>query len=184
MDFSLKGIINKPKAIGIRSISVDIFVESGHDPACALRGVQFLSAFAGQYEHGLLMFDHEGSGKEGLAKDQLQKELNNQFTRSSWGERAKAVVISPELEAWVWSDSPHVEDVAGWRYRNPGLRPWLIENGWLQHNEVKPEHPKEAFVAALREAKISRSASLYHQIAERVSFRRCLTNPSTSCVNC
>ena len=44
---------------------------------------------------------------------------------------------------------------------------------YLQTGEVKPARPKEAFEAALREARKPRSASLYQQIAERVSLRRC-----------
>ena len=84
-----------------------------------------------------------------------------------------SIVLSPELETRVWSDSSHVEEVTGWKGRRPRLRHWLVDQGWLRENEVEPEHPKEAFQAALREARRPRSASLYRQIAERVSLRHC-----------
>ena len=103
----------------------------------------------------------------------LQDSLNEEFARSDWGERAKAIVLAPELEVWIWSDSPHVDEVAGWQGREPALRRWLVEQGYLQEGEEKPIRPKEAFEAALREVQKPRSASLYLQIAENVSLRRC-----------
>ncbi len=173
LECTLKGLFTRPQALGIRAIKADIFVHPQHDPASALRGVEFLSGFSEQYHYGLLMFDYEGSGREQSQPDELQEMINRKFVHSAWGGRAKAIVLSPELEAWVWSGSPHVDAVAGWKNRQPALRPWMIEQGWLQADEVKPERPKEAFQAALREAKIPRSSSLYQQIAERVSLRQC-----------
>ncbi len=173
MEHALKGLLSRPQALGIRAIEADIRIHPGHDPACAGYGVDYLSNFSEYYRYGLLMFDHEGSGREQTQPQVLQETLNNDFARSAWGERARAVVLSPELEAWVWSDSPHVDAVAGWKNRQPPLRSWMVEQGWLEEGEVKPVRPKEAFQAALREARIPRSASLYQQIAERVSLHRC-----------
>ena len=74
------------------------------------------------------MFDYEGSGREHRHQPQeLQETLNREFDRSAWGKRARAIVLSPELEAWVWSGSPHVDDVAGWKNRQPSLKQWLVE---------------------------------------------------------
>ncbi len=173
LEYTLKGLLSRPDALGGRAIEADIYPHPQHDPACALRGVEFTSHFSQQYRHGLLMFDYEGSGKEEMASLALQESLNEAFARSAWGERAKAIVLSPELEVWIWSDSPHVDEVAGWKGREPGLRRWLVEQNYLQEGEVKPMRPKEAFEAALREAQKPRSASLYLQIAEKVSLRRC-----------
>ena len=119
------------------------------------------------------MFDHEGSGREQESVEEIEESLDADFAGSAWGDRAKAIVLSPELEAWVWSDSPHVEAVAGWTGRRPPLRHWLAQHDWLRPNEAKPVRPKEAFQAALRETRRPRSASLYQRIAERVSLRHC-----------
>lgn len=173
MEHALTGLLTRPVALGIRSINTDILVHPRHDAACAQRGVPFLAGFSNQYEYGLLMFDHKGSGKENILALDLQTEINEEFARSTWGTRAKAIVLSPELESWIWSDSPHVDDVAGWKNRKPTLRRWLADQGWLQKNEVKPRQPKEAFRAALREAQTPRSASLYEQIAKKVSLDKC-----------
>ena len=173
MEYALKGLLSRPQALGIRTIEAYIRVHPGHDPACAGLGVEYLSTFSEYYHYGLLLFDHEGSGKEQIQPHTLQEDLNSEFVRSAWGERARAIVLSPELEVWVWSNSPHVDDVTGWKNRQPSLRSWMIEQGWLQEGEVKPGRPKEAFQAALREARIPRSASLYQRIAEKVSLRGC-----------
>ncbi len=173
LEYALRGLLARPEALGIRTVEAEIFVEPQHDSACAVRGVDLISIFSKQYRYGLLIFDHKGSGKEDMTPLELQESLNEEFARSAWGERAKALVLAPELEVWIWGDSPHVDAVTGWRGREPGLRRWLAGQGYLQEGEAKPRRPKEAFKAALREAQKPRSASLYLQIAERVSLRRC-----------
>ena len=173
MEHALKGLLARPEALGIRAIEVEFIVHPGHDSACASRGVEYLSNFSGRFRYGLLVFDHEGSGREKLLPNKLQEALNNDFAQSSWGDRAKTIVLSPELEAWVWSDSPHVDVVAGWKNNQPPLRRWLVEQDWLEEGKSKPNRPKEAFQAALRKARIPRSSSLYQQIAEKVSLKRC-----------
>ncbi|MCE2453042.1 MAG: hypothetical protein J4F48_09455 [Nitrospinae bacterium] len=174
LEHALEGLLSRPEALGIREIEHDIYRHPQHDPGCAVHGVEFISKFSRQYHHGLLMFDHEGSGKETTTTPEaLQESLNESLAISAWGEQARAIVLAPELEVWIWSDSPHVDRVAGWQGRDPGLRRWLVEQGYLQEDEVKPMRPKEAFEAALREARKPRSASLYLQIAEKVSLSRC-----------
>ena len=171
---ALQGIFSRPEALGIRPIQSETFRHPRKDPGCVNDGVAFLSNFSEQYHYGLLIFDYEGCGKEQTGSPRaLQDALNEQLSRSRWGDRARAVVLSPELEAWVWSNSPHVDEAIGWKNRQPALIDWLTERGWLQPGKIKPARPKEAFEAALREVRIPRSSSLYQQIAERVSLRRC-----------
>jgi hypothetical protein len=174
IEYALKGLLARSQALRIRSITADIFRHPQRDPGCAQHGVAFLSHFSERYHHALLMFDYAGSGKEqGQQPKELQEMLNQEFAGSVWRERARTIVLSPELEAWLWSNSPHVAHVAGWKNRQPSLRRWLTEQGWLQRGKVKPDRPKEAFQAALREARTQRSSSLYQQIAEKVSLQRC-----------
>lgn len=174
IEYALKGLFARPQALRIRPIKADIFIHPQRDPGCVQHGVAFLSNFSELYRYGLLMFDYAGSGREQRQQPrELQETLNNELAGSVWGERARAIVLSPELEAWLWSNSPHVDDVAGWKNRQPSLRHWLTEQGWLQRGAVKPHKPKEAFQAALRKARTQRSSSLYQQIAEKVSLQQC-----------
>ena len=175
MEHALKGVLGRPEALGIRPVAVDILVHPERDPGCARRGVEFLnsSGLSNNYRRGLLVFDYEGCGKEQISPPDLQENLNEEFASSSWRGRAKAIVIVPELEAWVWRDSHHVEEVVGWKTKQRGLYRWLRENGWLKERNTKPDRPKEAFEAALRTTKKGRSSSLYLQIAQRVSLAKC-----------
>ena len=171
---ALRGLFERPQALDIRPIQYDVLVHPQHDPACALRGVEFLANFAEQYRHDLLIFDHEGCGREQRPPSELKQEVNGQFVHNSeWGDRARALVLSPELEVWVWSDSPHVDEIAGWSGKQPTLRQWLADKGWTQRETDKPERPKEAFEDALRHARKPRSSSLYRKIAQAVSLNAC-----------
>ena len=173
MSTAMKGILSRHQSLAIRSITTTVLRHPGRDPGCALRGVEFLTRYADQYQHGLLIFDHEGSGKEQTDRTILQEELNSCFVPPPWNGRAKAIVIGPELEAWVWSDSPEVDSVLRWGNRAVPLRDWLTNKGWLSKGGVKPNRPKEALQATLRRTRTPRSASLYKKLAERVSFSRC-----------
>lgn len=172
MENALAGLLTRRRSLGIREVSADIRVHPQHDPACAQRGVAFLSIFARQYRRALLIFDHEGSGREDIAPQELQNQLNGELA-AAWGARARAIVLAPELEAWVWSGSARIAEVVGWRGRPLSLEDWLREQGLLQPGAAKPEQPKRAFRAALYAAQTPRSAALYRQLAEKVSFRRC-----------
>lgn len=173
MEQALTGLLQRHQALGIRPMAFRIFSHPEHDPACARRGVEFLSNLSKQYDHGLLLFDHEGCGREQIAPETLQQTLNSEFKKTEWGERAKTIVIAPELEAWIWNESPNVDRVVGWRGRSQRLREWLLAKGLLFEDESKPSDPKHAFHAALREAGTARSASLYRQLAEKVSLQTC-----------
>ena len=173
MEQALRGLLTRHQSLGIRPLTFDIFSHPQHDPACVRHGVTYLSNFSAQYDHGLLLFDHKGCGREQVAPETLQRTLNHDFSGTNWGERAKAIVIAPELEVWVWNESPNVDLVAGWRGRSPRLRDWLVAKGLLREGDSKPHDPKDAFHAALREVGTARSASLYRQLAETVSLQAC-----------
>lgn len=173
MESAVRAIIHRYHSLTIRQISATIIRHPHRDPGCVNEGVGFLSQYADQYRHGLLIFDHEGSGREGIDRQELQQMLDSEFLQSPWKERARTIVISPELETWIWSDSPHVDATIRWSNQPTALREWLSHRGWLRSGAIKPERPKEAFEAALRKARTPRSASLYQQIAEKVSLARC-----------
>jgi hypothetical protein len=103
----------------------------------------------------------------------VEEEVERRLSSSGWGDRAVAIAIDPELEIWVWSDSPQVDDVLGWRQREPQLRDWLRNEGFLTGDNVKPSAPKRAVDEALRIAGKGRSSSIFGQLAQRVSVARC-----------
>lgn len=83
MEYALRSIRKRTQALQIRSIKAEFFVHPQRDPACARQGVAYLSPFAAQFRYGLLMFDHEGSGRENTERRALPREINGEFERSA-----------------------------------------------------------------------------------------------------
>jgi hypothetical protein len=114
--------------------------------------------------------DHEGSGSNDTAGE-LEKNLDEQLF-STWGKNAKAIVISPELDVWMWGSDNMLSEILKWPNAQP-LRPWLSSKGFEFHADGKPLRPKEALEALLPICKRPRSAALYQKIASKISLRRC-----------
>ncbi|MGH9321633.1 MAG: methylation-associated defense system protein MAD4 [Vicinamibacteria bacterium] len=177
IEFALRGILARPKAVGMRSVFADIFIHPERDAGCFSRGEQFLRSFSSQYDRGLLVLDRDGSGRDDQSRETLETELESRLAGAGWADRARAIVIEPELEIWVWAESPHVEDVLGWKGRKPDLRRWLKVAGFVDVEAAKPGRPKSAMQEALRIVSKPRSSVLYSRLAERVSYARC-TDPA------
>ncbi|QGP91467.1 hypothetical protein MGLY_08000 [Neomoorella glycerini] len=177
MEYTIKGLLTRPQALGIRQLTFDCFVHPENDPGCLLRGHDFLRSIASNYTHALVMLDHKGCGRERLSRKQLEKQIEERLRQSGWGDRAVAIVISPELEIWVWSNSPHVDRIIGWAGRETDLRSWLIQEGFSEDRKGKLNRSKEAFERALKLTGKARSSSLYYQLAISVSLESCI-NPA------
>lgn len=170
---TIAGLVKRAPALGIRPITVDIFPHPNSGPGCVNEASNFLRNFTKTHHHALVFFDREGCGRQTTPAITIENEVKIELIRSGWNDRAGVIVVEPELEAWVWSLSPHVEEVLGWKDRNPNLREWLITEGWCLSGQIKPEFPKEAMQAALRVAGKARSSAIYGQLAEKVSLQRC-----------
>lgn len=177
MQFTLKGLLSKPERLGIRPVACEILVHSNHDPGCLLDGHNLLRVYQGLYKHAVVMLDRDGCGKESEARANLESEVEQRLRESGWGDRCAAVVLDPELENWVWSQSPEVDRALGWTGANPDLRSALKEAGLLSENAAKPPDPKAAMKYALQKTRVNPSASIYFEIAQSVSFKRC-SDPS------
>jgi hypothetical protein len=171
--FLLQGLYKRHQSFNIKDISgsiSEIFAHPQNDPGVYHQCVEFLRPFIHSHNYALVIFDHDGSGQELRSRIEIEEELESKLSLSGWESRAKVIVLEPEIESWVWSDSPHVEKILGWENN---LREWLKNQNFLVGNELKPKRPKEAVEAALKEARKPRSSSLYQQIAEKVSFKNC-----------
>ncbi|MBI3934355.1 MAG: hypothetical protein HY316_06655 [Acidobacteria bacterium] len=173
MEFALKGLLSRYPALGIREVLSDLFVHPHHDPGCLLEGHDFLRLYISSHRHGLVMLDREGSGQEELSRESLEQRIEGLLAQSGWEDRASAIVIDPELEVWVWSDSPHVDTVLGREGKQPDLRAWLLREGLLLADQTKPTWPKEAVERALRLVSRARSSSHYLELGRKVSIERC-----------
>ena len=87
--------------------------------------------------------------------------------------RHAAVVIAPELENWIWQDSPHVCAHLGHDGSFTDLRQQLERKGFWRPGEAKPHRPKEAVEEVLRVNRIPRSSAIYRDLAGCIGTRGC-----------
>lgn len=171
MEHAVKGLLGRPQSLEIHPVTYDLFVHPRRDPGCLNEAHDFLRPMATGYGYALVVFDHEGCGREGEQPDVLADAVKERLARNGWTERAEVVVLTPELEVWVWSPSPHVEACLGWAGRQPSLRDWLAEKDYWPPESPKPPRPKEAMEAALRQVRKPRSSAIYMELAQRVSLQ-------------
>jgi len=172
MEATIQGLLSRWRALSIREIYFKTLVHPRHDPGCFHDSEQVLRPFHRCADHALVLLDGAWDGAPGNAS-QLQSKLQSCLDNAFGLGWARAVVIDPELEAWVFSGSPHVENVFGWRGRQPSLRQALHQQGYWPSNARKPTRPKEAVEYALRESRTPRSSSLYRKLASIVSLQGC-----------
>lgn len=169
MEAAMLGLLERHQALGLRSITYDVYVHPRRDPGVFHEGVAFLRPLQRQYQHGLLVPD---AAWEGAPQD-IQGQLDDSLRRTSLDRWARAIVIVPELEVWVWSRSPHVETALGWAGRNPPHWVWLRQRGLWADDDPKPRNPKEAVEESLEQVGKPRSSAIYRNIARTVSVERC-----------
>jgi hypothetical protein len=176
MKFTLEGLLSRSKSLNIRlpSSSYDISIHLERDPGCFKNGHNFLRPFQHSHNYALVMFDREGCGQEKLSREELERQVKERMNQSGWNGRGAAIAIDPELENWVWTNSPHVETFLGWKADLPNLHTWLVQEGFLTGTTTsKPAKPKEAVEKAMRKTGKARSSALYRQLAENVSLAGC-----------
>jgi hypothetical protein len=175
-EYTLHGLLTRHQSLGIQNIasSYDIYVHPLRDPGCWNDADNFLRSFISTHRYALVLFDYEGSGRDQLIDaDTMEEQLESRLQKNGWDNRCRVVVIRPELEMWVWSDSPVVDNCLGWQGRQPSLRLWLQQQRFLAKGEMKPYKPKEAVERALRHVSQPYSAAMFKQLAISVSLNRC-----------
>jgi hypothetical protein len=175
---ALKTLLTKRQpALGIRmefDPSHDLLRYSGRDAGCCKDAVNLLRAPQQSHRHALLCFDRHGSGSDQKPRIEIEAEIECLLCANGWQQKDVAVItIEPELEAWVWADSREVASALGWMGEMNELRSYLESKCLWQSNAAKPIDPKRAFELALRHANQPRVATLFSEMAAKVSLRRC-----------
>ncbi len=173
MRVALEEILTRRKSFGIRPITARVVAHPRQDPGCRLEAAEFLKGLEKQYRYALVLFDHEGCGTESMARVDLEGAIEEELARSGWEGRNAVIVIEPELEAWLWSDSPHVERTLGWGRESGKLRDWLRQEGFWPADHPKPPRPKESAEAALRQTRHPFSSAIHGELAKKVGLSRC-----------
>ena len=172
IEIAIQGLLSRPKALKISPTDFETFTHHHRDPGCYHEAHDFLRPLLGEYRHALVLLDRSGSGSE-ESTSTIEMHVRRLLNGSGWDKRADAVVIDPELEVWVWGDSPKVDEFLHWTGRKPSLRKWIQDRGLWPAGQLKPTDPKRAVEMALREVNIPRSSSIYLNLARSVSVDRC-----------
>ncbi len=158
---------------GTQNFTYDIRKHPNRDNGCMNESVEFLRPFCTAYRYALVVFDKDGSGQETNSREIIESTIETALANNGWAtENVAAIAIDPEVENWIWVNSVNMSKELNWN-ETKALFAWLQENGWREQDASKPTRPKEALEAVLRKTKKPRSASIYKNIAEKVSFTKC-----------
>jgi hypothetical protein len=171
MESALRGGLSRPQSLGIRDITFDFLQHPGRDGGTRTSGAQILALENGRYSHALLVLDHEGSGTEQTSQE-LENELDQKL-ECVWGIHAKAIVIAPELDVWMWGSDNKLAEILRWPHQQ-SIREWLSERSFAFGADGKPLRPKEALETIFPVCRLPRSAANYQKIASSISLSRCL----------
>jgi hypothetical protein len=174
---AVEGILRRPESLRIRPVQFRVDRYEKRDAGCYRSSHDYLRPAIGWFDHAIVIFDRHGSGRESESREEIEAAVEHQLAINGWKGRSAAIVCDPELEIWVWSDSPEVDEVLGWRGKQPALREWLVAEGHCDAEAAKPSDPNEAMRQSLRAVGKTPSASQFRDLAGRVGFERC-TDPA------
>ena len=172
MDFAMRGILNRDKALGIRSVSYEIKQHFNRDGGVRTTGPETLALLRHQFSHGIVMLDWEGSGSKAKSAIALEQDLDSRLALT-WDDRAKAIVIEPELDVWIWGSDNALVKILEWT-EDQGIREWLTGRGYAFDNSQKPMRPKEALNELMIWLNQPRSSVLYERITGKISLAHCV----------
>jgi hypothetical protein len=102
-------ILQKHKAIGIRPITFAIEAHPLHDSGMIKSGTELSRLKKGKYSKIILIWDHEGSGREHKYQAQeIEDQLRQELDDITWSTNNDAIALVPELESWLWHCKPSI----------------------------------------------------------------------------
>ena len=170
---TLMALLQRHKGLHIPPIAFEVERHLRRDAGCRTDAARRLGPLSDQYRKAIVVLDKHGCGREDVAREAIQQEIEQGLAASGWADRARAVVIEPELEAWVWASSNNVTKVLGWPKGYDDLKAWLMRRDLWLEEETKPSDPKAALKAVLRNTKRAHSASLFGELAKGTTWRYC-----------
>lgn len=170
---TIETLLNERRqALGIRAVQFDIYRHPRKDSGVYGEAAQFLRPYQHSHTYALVLLDRTWSG----APDQsttIREHMSQRLQESGWSrEHIMVIVVDPELEAWVWVDSPVIAETL--RMEWTAIHALADELRVWTSGESKPTHPKELLEAVLYRQRRPRSAALFQEIARRVSLSRCI----------
>ena len=171
MQFALQGAFGRPLALGVRPFTYEFRSHMGRDGGVRTTGADVLAREAARFHHALMLLDFEGCGQEDVDPLVLEEQLDRKLN-SVWGLNAKTIVISPEVDIWLWGNDNVLRDALHWP-QDGSIRDWLRGKGFEFNADDKPVRPKEALDAMRPVHKQARSSAMYEKVTKRISLQNC-----------
>ena len=169
--FAMQALLSRSESLGIAPIDFNVVRHHNRDSGCRTQAANYLRPRLGRYARSLVIFDRDGCSSNSSRVD-IQNRVELDLRRNGWEDRSKAIVIDPELEAWVWGCQEALL-VLGWSEEYGSLRSWLDEQGLWPASAQKPPDPKKALDAVRRRTGLKRSPRIYERIASAANFAHC-----------
>lgn len=158
-------------ALRIREVNYAIYRHPARDAGVFHGAADFLVPFQRRYNHALVVLDCAWTGAPSDI-DTLRKAVLERMHKSNWSEGlCEVVAIHPELEAWVWAASPHVESVL--RTTWDEIYTLADRQGYWIKDQAKPHSPKELLDTLLRQKGQPHSSRIFEALARQVGLARC-----------
>ena len=176
LEEAVNALFSRIDDLDLRAFRFEVRRHPNRDGGCRTGAANFLRPFLGRYRHSLVLFDRDGCGSR-LSREDIQSKVNADLSRNGWVDRTRAIVIEPELEAWVWGDLVQVSRILGWGEDLGDLRRHLRSRGLWDRRCAKPSDPKRAMRTAMERAprgqRRRRSARIFGGIAAVAAVDDC-----------
>lgn len=172
MKAGVAALLERPESLGICSITSELVAHPRRDPGCFHDPEGLLRGARAECRHAIVLLDYAWDGAPAGGAEVTERKLESRLAVSGLSGWAHGIVIEPELEAWLFSDSPHLATALGWSDRSI-LRTALADEGLWPAEAAKPPDPKAAVSWALQQVRKPRSSSIYRDLASRVGIARC-----------
>lgn len=171
ISFAMRALLGRSESLGIAPIDFDVFRHNDRDPGCRTQAANYLRPHRDRYARSLVIFDRDGCSSD-RSRVGVQNRVEVDLRRNGWEDRSKAIVIDPELEAWVWG-YPETLPVLRWNESHHDLKQWLGNKSLWPASAQKPPDPKKALDAVMRRTRRRRSPRIYEGIASAANLAHC-----------
>ena len=97
-EFAIRGLLSRTESLGVRNVRFNIFVHPEKDPGSLLKAHDFLRTFHRSYLPALVIFDHEGCGREDKSREELEQLVEDRLSQRSCAlQRADCEELIQEL---------------------------------------------------------------------------------------
>lgn len=171
MQYAVQGALGRAQALNVRPFTCEFRSHMGRDGGVRTSGSDVLARETQRFGHALMLLDFEGCGHDNDDPMDLEVKLDQRLS-TQWGLRAKAIVISPEVDVWLWGNDALLREILRWP-KDQAIRDWLGDEGFAFNADDKPVRPKEALDALRCVLKKPRSSALYAKVTGRLSLQNC-----------